>query len=76
MGSPGDVVRTESSRFYLDPARLVAAPARAQRLMYVSTGLSGEQTAVTGTLLTPALPWLGKGQRPLVSFAVGTQGDG
>jgi len=42
--------------------------------MYTSRGAHGERTAVTGTLLTPGAPWVGPGRRPLITFAVGTQG--
>lgn len=75
-GNPGDLIRSEKSTFYLDPLRAIKAPATAQRVMYVSTGLAGEKTAVTGTVLTPTTAWLGTGPRPVVSFAVGTQGMG
>lgn len=75
-GAPGDVLRAEESVFHLDPLRLVRAPARSQRLMYVSTAVDGSPTAVTGTLLTPTYDWPGPGPRPLVTYAVGTQGMG
>jgi alpha-beta hydrolase superfamily lysophospholipase len=73
-GEPGDVIRTEPSSFYLDPLKTLRADARVQRLMYVSTDARGGKDAVTGTMITPRAPWLGKGERPLVSYAVGTQG--
>ena len=73
-GKPGTVLKSEPTTFYLDPTRLVKAPARAQRLMYVSRSADGDPTAVTGTLLRSRKTWWGPGRRPLVSFAVGTQG--
>ena len=73
-GVPGTVLKHETSTFYLDPAKLLPASARVQRLMYVSTGPHGEPTAVTGTLITPAAKWAGPGSRPLVSYALGTVG--
>ncbi|MFD2417832.1 lipase family protein [Amycolatopsis pigmentata] len=73
---PGDVLRHEPSRFFLDPARLVAAPASAQRIMYRSTDTHGDPVAVTGTVLTPSAPWSGAGPRPVVGYAPGTQGMG
>jgi alpha-beta hydrolase superfamily lysophospholipase len=73
-GQPGDVIRTEPSTFYLDPLKALKADARVQRLMYVSTTARGRKDAVTGTMITPRAPWLGTGERPLVSYAVGTQG--
>ena len=73
-GAPGTVLKAEPTTFYLDPLRLLRAPARAQRLMYVSSDVDGDPTAVTGTLLRSKKRWWGPGRRPLVSFAVGTQG--
>lgn len=75
-GNPGDLIRSAPFNFYLDPMRKIKAPARAQRVMYVSTGLDGAKTAVTGSILTPTTRWLGRGPRPVVSYAVGTQGMG
>lgn len=62
--------------FYLDPAKVTRAPAKAQRIMYLSTDTHGNPMAVTGTVLTPNSSWLGLGPRPIVGFAVGTQGMG
>lgn len=73
-GRSGRVLKQEPSTFYLDPARTVPAPAVVQRIMYTSRDAHGRRTAVTGTLLTPVVPWQGPGERPLISFAVGTQG--
>lgn len=73
-GAPGTVLRAEAGRFFLDPLRLVQADARVQRLMYVSTDADGEPEAVTGTLITPRAAWRGPGTRPLITYAVGTQG--
>lgn len=75
-GENGDLIRNEPSRFYLDPAKAVAAPADAQRIMYRSTDTHGGPMAVTGTVLTPHKPWQGSGERPLVGYAAGTQGIG
>lgn len=75
-GNSGDLIRSEPFDFYLDPSRTIKAAARAQRVMYVSTDLTGAKTAVTGTVLTPKTRWLGLGPRPVVSYAVGTQGMG
>lgn len=73
-GQPGDVIRSEASSFYLDPVKVLKADARVQRLMYVSTSARGAKIAVTGTMITPRAAWVGRGERPLISFAVGTQG--
>lgn len=48
----------------------------ATRIMYRSTDQSGAPVAVTATYIEPNAPWDGPGPRPLVSFAVGTQGAG
>jgi alpha-beta hydrolase superfamily lysophospholipase len=73
-GQAGDVIKAEPSTFYLDPLKTLKADARVQRLMYVSTTARGRKDAVTGTMITPRTPWAGRGDRPLVSYAVGTQG--
>jgi len=75
-GHNGDIIRHEPTQFYLDPTRLLPAPASAQRIMYRSTDTHGNPVAVTGTVLTPTAPWSGQGERPIVSYAAGTQGLG
>lgn len=70
-GPPGRVLKQQPTETALTPGDVLA---RAQRLMYTSRGAHGELTAVTGTLITPAADWTGPGERPLVSYAVGTQG--
>ncbi|GLY36144.1 lipase [Amycolatopsis sp. NBRC 101858] len=75
-GSDGDVIRHEASTFYIDPVKLIKADAGVQRIMYRSTDTHGSPIAVTGTVLTPRPAWHGAGVRPIVSYAVGTQGEG
>lgn len=75
-GQPGDVIRSEPTKFYLDPARTKEANADTHRVMYLSTDTHGDPMAVTGTVLTSRYPWLGLGPRPIIGFAVGTQGMG
>lgn len=75
-GSNGDIIRHEPSQFFLDPTKLVPAPASVQRIMYRSTDTHGDPVAVTGTVLTPTAPWNGPGPRPIISYAAGTQGVG
>lgn len=75
-GRPGDVIRSEPTSFYLDPAKLKPANADAHRVMYLSTDTHGSPMAVTGTILTSRYPWMGLGPRPIIGFAVGTQGLG
>ncbi len=72
-GAPGTVVRSEPSVFHLDPLRVLRAPADATRVMYVSANAAG-RTVVTGTILQPRTRWIGAGTRPVVAYAVGTQG--
>ncbi|WAL65777.1 lipase [Amycolatopsis cynarae] len=75
-GSSGDVIRHQPTQFFLDPAKLIPAPASAQRIMYRSTDEHGAPIAVTGTVLTPTAAWTGPGARPIISYAAGTQGLG
>jgi len=75
-GQNGDVIRHEASTFYVDPVHLVKADAGVQRIMYRSTDTHGRAIAVTGTVLTPSSPWHGFGERPIIGYAVGTQGVG
>ncbi|GAB2978505.1 lipase family protein [Amycolatopsis acidiphila] len=75
-GAAGDIIRHQASQFFLDPTKLLPAPAKVQRIMYRSTDTHGDPVAVTGTVLTPTLPWTGPGARPIISYAAGTQGLG
>ena len=43
---------------------------------YVSTDAQGKPDVVTGTVIVPTAPWPGPGPRPVVDYAVGTQGIG
>ncbi len=71
--APGELLRAEPMDAYLIPG--VRLRARAQRILYRSTGAVGEPTAVSGTLLLPE-GRRRRGATPLVSFAVGTHGIG
>lgn len=75
-GTAGDIIRHQPARFFLDPAKLLPAPAEVQRIMYRSTDTHGAPVAVTGTVLTPTVPWTGPGVRPIIGYAAGTQGLG
>lgn len=75
-GQPGDIIRNEPSKFFIDPIKLIEAPAQVQRIMYRSTDTHGDPIAVTGTVLTPDAEWDGEGERPIVGYAPGTQGVG
>ncbi|MFI1917460.1 lipase family protein [Nocardia sp. NPDC020380] len=69
---PGRLLSAEPMTARLLPG--VKLPARAWRISYTSTLGSGEPTQVTGTVLVPREPWRGPGARPLIGYAVGTQG--
>ena len=75
-GTPGTLIRQEPTEFYLDPVKLIRIPATATRIMYSSVSATGEPIAVTGTVLEPEKEWTGSGERPVIAYAVGTQGVG
>jgi secretory lipase len=52
------------------------AETKAWNLIYRSRGAQDAPDAVAGTAFVPSAPWDGPGARPIVSFAVGTQGLG
>lgn len=74
--TPGTLIRQEPMDFYLDPVKLIRIPAHATRIMYSSVNATGEPIAVTGTVLEPEKEWTGSGERPVIAYAVGTQGVG
>ncbi len=75
--APGDVLTVEDSRFTLDPLlHLPVAFTDTWRILYRSEDIHGGPIDVTGTLIVPTLPWLGSGERPIVSYAPGTRGLG
>lgn len=73
-GRDGDVIRDEPAVFHLDPLQLIRIDAVVHRIMYRSTDRGGRPIAITGTVLTPKSPWSRAGERPIVAYAVGTQG--
>lgn len=76
-GQAGDLIRSEPSRLVLEPSgELGSYVATGTRIMYRSTDARGNPIAVTGTYFEPDNPWPGSGPRPLISFAVGTYGQG
>ena len=72
----GDVVRAEPADFYLDPLKALKVDATVNRVMYKTTDRDGTPIAITGTVITPRSAWKGLGERPIVGYAVGTQGLG
>lgn len=74
--APGTLVKAERGRFYIDPFKLIPAPARVERIMFTTLDRLRRPIAVTGTVLTPTRPRTQRDDRGLVAFAVGTQGMG
>lgn len=65
-GAPGTVIRSEPITSGLPPG------ARAERILYLSTGVRGERVAVSGIVIAPSDP--GGAPRPVVAWAHGTVG--
>ncbi|WP_280258173.1 lipase family protein [Nocardia wallacei] len=70
-GRPGLLLHARPVRAYLVPG--LRLPARAWWIRYLTTTAQGEPTEVTGTVLVPSAPYR-DGPRPLIGYAVGTQG--
>jgi pimeloyl-ACP methyl ester carboxylesterase len=47
---------------------------KAWTVLYQSTSQQGKPDWVTGTVIVPTAKWSGKGERPVVTYAEGTQG--
>lgn len=69
-GQPGDVIATAPTNFGLNLNVTSTA------IKYRSTTATGQANYVTGTLLVPTAAWTGAGPRPIVAYALGTQGLG
>jgi hypothetical protein len=72
--SDGDVIRSEPADVFVDSLKVARVPVRAERVLYCSRDNQGKRIAVSGTILQPLTPWTGPGERPLVSYTVGTVG--
>ncbi len=73
--APGDIVSAGPGTFSMDPVlRLPMPGVRATHVVYRSTNVRGDPNVVSGTILVPTTPYLGK--RPIVGYAVGTHGLG
>ena len=72
--APASRLKHESSPFYLGPARAVRLGEAQSRIMYTTTDSDGAIVPVTGSFLESGSPWRGSGARPLITYAVGTQG--
>ncbi|SNR76214.1 Secretory lipase [Haloechinothrix alba] len=75
-GEPGEVLRQREVDVRAEPFGVLDVPVRAWQLLYRSTSATGEDNAVSATLLLPGSGWSGDGDRPLLSYAVGTHGIG
>lgn len=73
----GALVRTEPMKLGLSfplLGRDTRLPGTATRILYRTTDEGGRPAAVSGVYIEPSRRWSGTGDRPLVSFSVGTQG--
>ncbi|WP_260619963.1 lipase family protein [Corynebacterium anserum] len=75
-GKPGQVLKSQPSNFALGIPKIDWTNTEATRIAYVSTNSQGKTVPVTGTVFTSSAPWKGKGPRPLLTIAPGTQGAG
>lgn len=75
-GKPGQVLKSQPTNFALGLPKIDWANTEATRIAYVSTDSKGKTVPVTGTVYTSSAPWKGKGPRPLLTVAPGTQGSG
>jgi len=69
-GAPGSIIKTAPSSFGGSDNYTATA------VQYTSRTATGQPNAVTGTVIVPKAAWPGPGLRPLVTYAVGTQGIG
>lgn len=70
--APGTVLSATPMTAQLLP--LLPIQAKAWKITYSSTTVTGEPTVVGGTVLVPKAAWKGAGPRPLLGYAIGTQG--
>lgn len=76
-GTSGSIIRARDSVFTLDPfGYSPVAGTRAWQILYKSTDARNQTVAISGMVIVPTAPWTGTGQRPLVSWGVGTRGVG
>lgn len=75
----GDLVRTAPMKLAASVSfggAISPLPGTATQIMYRTTDADGNAAAATGVYIEPTKRWWGGGDRPLVSFAAGTQGQG
>ncbi|WP_146100724.1 lipase family protein [Nocardia nova] len=74
---PGAILRAQPAALVMSaPGQPGVVPAASTRMMYLSSDTHDAPTAVVATYLQPTLPWTGPGERPLVAYGVGSQGQG
>ncbi|MFC3899234.1 lipase family protein [Lentzea rhizosphaerae] len=73
--APGDLVSSREVAWHPEPLRLLPAPVKAYDIRYRSTSATGAGNVVSGMVLVSPLPW-NNGPRPIVAYAMGTQGMG
>lgn len=73
---PGAIVKTTQMPLFVSYPNEKGWPTLGELVMYTSRLQDGTPTAVTGTYIEPAGPWLGAGERPTVVIAPGTSGQG
>ncbi len=70
-GQHGDLISYRGTTVNLG----AGSPAtKAWNVLYQSTDSRGAANVVTGTVIVPTAAWTGGGERPVVSYAVGTHG--
>lgn len=74
MHGAGTIISSEPIQLFVTPG--VPFPGTSQLIKYQSKDHLGRPVLVTGTVTTPSMAWSGPGQRPIVSYAVGTHGVG
>ncbi|WP_185996354.1 lipase family protein [Nocardioides campestrisoli] len=72
----GDLIRSENLDILINPSKLFGVRSTATRVLYRSTDRTGAPMAVSGSVIVPEKAWAGPGRRPVIGYAVGTQGIG
>ncbi|MQX51855.1 lipase family protein [Alcanivorax sediminis] len=70
-GQPGELIWQRETSVDLGSG---SPSVSAWNVLYHSTDAIGNPNQVTGTVLVPEAQWSGNGERPLISYAVGTHG--
>jgi hypothetical protein len=68
-GAPGDII-------WCRPVSSPAAGSQAWQVLYRSSDVNQNPTAISGTVFVPTTPYSGSGPRPVLAYAPGTQGWG